>query len=102
MPMQPRPMTPTSGPLVPSVVVRNVVPALRHGTSDVLWLSIMAEPRDWTATRLYSERTKAPSSVAASLLVLQPPHNTGNNYRNALLGDPEGNLLGIVAKIRAS
>jgi len=45
MPMQPRPMTPTSGPLVPSVVVRNVVPALRHSTPDVR-LSIMAEPRD--------------------------------------------------------
>ena len=36
--------------------------------------------------------------VAAGVLVLQPPHNTGNNNRNALLRDPDGNLVEIVAK----
>ena len=30
--------------------------------------------------------------------VVQPPHNTGNNNRNALLRDPDGNLVEIVAK----
>ena len=30
--------------------------------------------------------------------VLQPPHDTGNNNRNALLRDPDGNLVEIVAK----
>jgi len=29
---------------------------------------------------------------------LQPPHDTGNNNRNALLRDPDGNLVEIVAK----
>jgi lactoylglutathione lyase len=37
--------------------------------------------------------------VAAGVPVLQPPHNTGNNNRNALLRDPDGNLLEIVAKV---
>jgi len=37
--------------------------------------------------------------VAAGAPVLQPPHNTGNNNRNALLRDPDGNLVEIVAKI---
>ncbi len=36
--------------------------------------------------------------VAAGVPVLQPPHNTGNN-RNALLRDPDGNLVEIAAKI---
>jgi lactoylglutathione lyase len=31
--------------------------------------------------------------------VLQEPHNTGNNNRNALLRDPDGNLVEIVAKV---
>jgi lactoylglutathione lyase len=31
--------------------------------------------------------------------VVQPPHDTGNNNRNALLRDPDGNLIEIVAKI---
>ena len=31
--------------------------------------------------------------------VVQPPHDTGNNNRNALLRDPDGNLVEIVAKI---
>jgi lactoylglutathione lyase len=31
--------------------------------------------------------------------VLQPPHDTGNNNRNALLRDPDGNLVEIVAKV---
>jgi lactoylglutathione lyase len=36
--------------------------------------------------------------VAAGAPVLQPPHDTGNNNRNALLRDPDGNLVEIVAK----
>jgi len=36
--------------------------------------------------------------AAAGVPVLQPPHNTGNN-RNALLRDPDGNLVEIVAKM---
>ena len=36
--------------------------------------------------------------VASGVPVLQPPHNTGNNNRNALLRDPDGNLVEIVAK----
>ena len=31
--------------------------------------------------------------------VVQPPHDTGNDNRNALLRDPDGNLVEIVAKI---
>jgi lactoylglutathione lyase len=38
--------------------------------------------------------------VAAGVPVLQPPHNTGNSNRNALLRDPDGNLVEIVAKTR--
>lgn len=30
--------------------------------------------------------------------VLQPPHDTGNDNRNALLRDPDGNLVEIVSK----
>ena len=37
--------------------------------------------------------------AAAGTPVLQEPHNTGNNNRNALLRDPDGNLVEIVAKI---
>ena len=29
---------------------------------------------------------------------VKPPHDTGNNNRNALLRDPDGNLVEIVAK----
>jgi lactoylglutathione lyase len=36
--------------------------------------------------------------VAAGTPTVQPPHNTGNN-RNALLRDPDGNLVEIVARI---
>jgi catechol 2,3-dioxygenase-like lactoylglutathione lyase family enzyme len=35
--------------------------------------------------------------VAAGVPVVQPPHDTGKN-RNALLRDPDGNLVEIVAK----
>jgi len=31
--------------------------------------------------------------------VVQPPHDTGNRNRNALLRDPDGNLVEIVAKV---
>jgi lactoylglutathione lyase len=36
--------------------------------------------------------------VAAGVSGVQPPHDTGNNNRNALLRDPDGNLVEIVAK----
>ena len=35
---------------------------------------------------------------SAGVPVLQPPHDTGNDNRNALLQDPDGNLVEIVAK----
>lgn len=37
--------------------------------------------------------------VAAGVPALQAPHDTGNNNRNALLCDPDGNLVEIVAKV---
>lgn len=37
--------------------------------------------------------------VAAGVTVIQPPHDTGNNNRNALLRDPDGNLVEIVSKV---
>jgi lactoylglutathione lyase len=37
--------------------------------------------------------------VAAGVRVVQSPHDTGNNIRNALLRDPDGNLVEIVAKL---
>jgi lactoylglutathione lyase len=36
--------------------------------------------------------------VAAGVPVLAPPHDTGNNNRNARLRDPDGNLVEIVSK----
>lgn len=36
---------------------------------------------------------------SAAVPVLQPPHDTGNDNRNALLRDPDGNLVEIVGKI---
>ena len=36
--------------------------------------------------------------TAAGVPVIQPPHDTGNNNRNALVRDPEGNLVELVAK----
>jgi lactoylglutathione lyase len=36
--------------------------------------------------------------VAAGVPTVQSPHDTGNNNRNALLRDPDGNLVEIVAK----
>jgi lactoylglutathione lyase len=36
--------------------------------------------------------------TAAGVPAIQPPHDTGNNNRNALLRDPDGNLVEIVAK----
>ncbi len=38
----------------------------------------------------------------AGVRVVQAPHNTGNNNRNALLRDPDGNLVEIVAKVTSS
>jgi lactoylglutathione lyase len=37
--------------------------------------------------------------VAAGVPSVQSPHDTGNNNRNALLRDPDGNLVEIVSKI---
>lgn len=37
--------------------------------------------------------------TSAGAPVIQAPHNTGNNNRNALLRDPDGNLVEIVAKV---
>ena len=37
--------------------------------------------------------------TAAGVPVLQPPHDTGNGNRSALLRDPDGNLVEIVAKV---
>jgi lactoylglutathione lyase len=37
--------------------------------------------------------------VAAGVPAIQPPHDTGNSNRNALLRDPDGNLVEIVSKI---
>ena len=37
--------------------------------------------------------------IAAGAPAIQPPHDTGNNNRNALLRDPDGNLVEIVAKL---
>ena len=36
--------------------------------------------------------------TAAGVTAVQPPHPTGNNNRNALLRDPDGNLVELVAK----
>ena len=36
--------------------------------------------------------------VDASTSVVQTPHDTGNDNRNALLRDPDGNLVEIVSK----
>lgn len=36
--------------------------------------------------------------VAAGVRALRPPHDTGNNNRNAQLRDPDGNLVEIVSK----
>ncbi|HEV8063957.1 MAG TPA: VOC family protein [Acidimicrobiales bacterium] len=37
--------------------------------------------------------------VAAGTPVVKPPHDGGNNNRNALLRDPDGNLVEIVSKL---
>jgi predicted enzyme related to lactoylglutathione lyase len=36
--------------------------------------------------------------TAAGVAAVQQPHDTGNANRNALLRDPDGNLVEIVAK----
>lgn len=37
--------------------------------------------------------------TSAGVPAVQPPHDTGNNNRNALLRDPDGNLVEVVAKV---
>jgi lactoylglutathione lyase len=39
--------------------------------------------------------------VEAGVPAVQPPHDTVNNNRAALLRDPDGNLVEIVAKVRS-
>jgi lactoylglutathione lyase len=48
----------------------------------------------WTADVDQTLARLRPSGVE----VVQPPHDTGNNNRNALLRDPDGNLVEIVSK----
>ena len=36
--------------------------------------------------------------VAAGAPGLTPPHDTGNDNRNAVVRDPDGNLIELVAK----
>ncbi len=38
--------------------------------------------------------------ASAGTPVVQPPHDTGRHNRNALLRDPDGNLVEIVARVR--
>ncbi len=38
---------------------------------------------------------------SAGVPVLQPPHDVAHNSRNALLRDPDGNLVELVAKVLA-
>ena len=38
--------------------------------------------------------------TAGGAPVVQPPHDTGTHNRNALLRDPDGNLVEIVARVR--
>ncbi|HEU4573211.1 MAG TPA: VOC family protein [Candidatus Limnocylindrales bacterium] len=40
--------------------------------------------------------------AAAGVAVVLPAHDTGNDNRNALLRDPDGNLVEIVAKVGGS
>ena len=37
--------------------------------------------------------------TSAGVPAVQPPHDTGNDNRNALLRDPDGNLVEVVAKV---
>lgn len=37
--------------------------------------------------------------VAAGVPSVRPPHDSGNGNRNALLRDPDGNLVELVAKV---
>jgi uncharacterized glyoxalase superfamily protein PhnB len=39
---------------------------------------------------------------SAGVTTVQPPHDTGNNNRNALVRDPDGNLLELVSKRHAA
>jgi lactoylglutathione lyase len=38
--------------------------------------------------------------TTAGAPVVQPPHDTGSRNRNALLRDPDGNLVEILARVR--
>ena len=37
--------------------------------------------------------------TSAGAPAVQPPHDSGNSNRNALVRDPDGNLVGLVAKL---
>lgn len=57
--------------------------------SPAMVLVVWTDDVDEAYRRLVTERVP----------VVQPPHDTGNNNRNALLRDPDGNLVEIVARI---
>ena len=57
--------------------------------SPAMSLVIWVDDLDKTYERLTSAGTH----------VVQPPHNVGKRNRNALLRDPDGNLVEIVAKV---
>jgi lactoylglutathione lyase len=57
--------------------------------SPAMSLVIWTEDVDKTYEQLTSAGTR----------VVQPPHNVGKHNRNALLRDPDGNLVEIVARV---
>jgi catechol 2,3-dioxygenase-like lactoylglutathione lyase family enzyme len=56
--------------------------------SPAMAITVWADHTDRTFDRL----------IGAGVPVVQPPHDTVNNNRAALLRDPDGNLVEIVAK----
>ena len=58
--------------------------------SPAMALAVWADDADKAYARL----------VAAGVPAVQPPHDSGNSNRAALLRDPDGNLVEIVAKRR--
>ena len=42
---------------------------------------------------------EAARRVHAGVPAVQPPHGSGNNNRNALIRDPDGNLVELVSKV---
>ncbi len=52
----------------------------------------MARPQQWIPTRM---RAAAPAAGAPTV---PAPHDSGNNNRNAVVRDPDGTLVELVAK----